>query len=79
MKATITEKQHGAVAGSTTVRIAAPPEDLVELRKALATVYKFEKLALQVAGESKNADWTMVEYGVKTDAVFVTVRTGMCG
>jgi hypothetical protein len=46
MKACITEKRHGAVTGSTTVRIEAPPEELADLRKALATVHKFEKLAL---------------------------------
>lgn len=82
MKYTVQEHQFGAVYGKTVIRIEATPEELAELRLALATVDKFKSVALRAAKakEGRNgADWTMVGYGVKTDCVIVTVEQGACG
>lgn len=60
------------------------PEDLKkdtdELRLALALVDRYKKAALRALKTTeKTADWTMIEYSVKTDCVIVTVDQGACG
>lgn len=82
MKYEVTEESFGAISAMTTIRIEATPEELAELRQALATVDRFKKVALQAARAKegpKGADWLMVGYGVKTDCVVVTVHRGMAG
>lgn len=60
-----------------------PPEgraDTDELRRALATIDRYKKAALKALGlNEKEADWTLVEFGVKTDCVEVWVQQGSCG
>lgn len=82
MKYEITNKVVGPISVNTTIRIEATPEELAELRQALAVVDKFKLVALRAAHAkegAKGADWTMVGYGVKTDCVIVTVHQGMAG
>ena len=82
MKHEVTNKNVGPISTKTEVRIEAAPEELAELRRALATVDKFKQVALRAAGAkegAKGADWTMVGYGVKTDCVILTVNQGMAG
>lgn len=51
-----------------------------ELRAALATVERYKRAAFKAMGlNEKGADWTMVDYAVKTDCVVVTVEQGACG
>lgn len=82
MKAQLVETHCGPISTRSTIRIEATPEQLAELRKALAVVDKFKALAYQLAHAKdgpKGADWTMVGYGVKSDCVLVTVHQGMAG
>ena len=82
MKYTVQERVPGSVQIRTTVRIEATPEELSALRTALAIVDKFKAVALRAAKARegpRNADWTMVGYGVKNDCVIVTVEQGACG
>lgn len=51
-----------------------------ELRAALNLVQRYRDAALKALNTTeKHADWTMVDFAVKTDCVVVTVRQGMCG
>lgn len=54
--------------------------DTDALRAALAVVQAYRIAALRALRTSeKRADWTMVDYAVKTDCVVVTVSQGACG
>lgn len=54
--------------------------DMDELRRALAVVDRYRKTALKALKVSeKNADFTVVGYGVKNDCVIVTVEQGANG
>ena len=80
LKASIVDKKDGAVSSERTVKVEASTAELAELRAALATVDKFKSSALHTVGwREQGADWTMVGYAVKSDAVLITVQQGMCG
>lgn len=80
MKAKVTETKSGAIWVQKTVRVTATPEETAELRKALAVVDKYKKAAYKAAKTNeRHADWTMVGYAVKTDAVIVTIDQGAAG
>ena len=82
MKATLESHKWGCVSVEYVVRIEATPEELAELRAALKVVDAFKSKALHTAktkDSPKAADWTMVGYAIKTDAVVVTIKQGACG
>ena len=80
MKAEILDRRNGAVSGYTNLRIEGSAEEMAELKVALAVVDRYRKKALKVTGYSeKNADWTMVNYAVKSDCVMIKAQQGMCG
>jgi len=81
MKAEEVIKEYdGAVRGRRKVVVSATKQETDELRAALAVVDKFKRVALQAAKvKEKDADWTMLEYAVKTDRVIVTIEDGACG
>ena len=54
--------------------------DTDALRAALAVVQAYRDAALKaLRTKEKDADWTTVDYAVKTDCVVVTVSQGACG
>jgi hypothetical protein len=82
LKTSIVDKTDGPCRSKRTVKVEASAEELAELRAALAVVDKFKSAALHTIGwrdSPEAADWTMVGYAVKSDAVLVTVQSGMCG
>jgi hypothetical protein len=82
VKAHLVDHKFGAISSTDTIRIEATPEELAQLREALATVDKFKTVAYRLAHAKdgpKGSDWTTVGYSVKTDCVIVTVRQGMAG
>lgn len=80
MKATVTDTKRGAIWGRSEVLVEATPDETTELRRALKIVDRFKKRAMRAAKTNeKQADWTMVGYAVKTDAVIVTIEQGACG
>ena len=82
MKATLESKKLGCVSVESIVRIEATAEELAELRAALKVVDKFKSKALHTAHTKDSpsiADFTMVGYAIKTDAVIVTIQQGACG
>jgi len=80
MRVDVSIKHYSAISMEKEVSIELPKEECDALRKALAIVGKYRKLALQCANhKDKDSDWTEVEYAVKNDKVIVSVRFGMCG
>ena len=81
MKVKVTDKKIGGVWGQAVVTMTGlTKEDTDTLRAALATVDKYRKKAESASGLSpKHADWAMVDFAVKTDAVVCTVQAGACG
>lgn len=54
--------------------------DTDALRAALAVVQAYRDAALRAARvRERDADWTTMDYAVKTDCVVVTVKQGACG
>lgn len=71
---------NGPVNGSKEVIISCTKDEADELRKALAIVDKYKKVAYKaLKHKEKNADWTMEKYKVKNDRVIVIVESGACG
>lgn len=54
--------------------------DTNELKAALDVVQRYRNAAMRALRlRDRDADWTTVEYAVKTDCVVVTVNRGACG
>lgn len=54
--------------------------DTDALRAALAVVQAYRDAAMKALRvRERDADWTTVDYAVKTDCVVVTVGRGACG
>jgi len=80
MKASVISIKAHAVGYEKVVRVSVTGDEAAELRRALAVVDRYKKLALKTAKASeKGADWTMIGYAVKTDCVLITVEQGMAG
>jgi len=79
MKAKVIETKNFAVGYEKTIRLSSSPEEMAELRRALAIVDRYKKAAMTEAKAGKDADWTMIGYAVKTDCVLVTITQGMAG
>jgi len=77
----VTDKQIGAVHARAVVTMTGLTRaETDELRKALQIVDKYRLRAHSASGlRPKDADWSMVEFAVKTDAVVCTVEIGACG
>jgi len=74
------EKKNHVISTTATVTLETTREAADELRAALAIVDKHKKAAMKaLKWQERNADWTMIGYGVKNDAVIVTVEQGMAG
>ena len=71
---------YGAVRSSMEVTIEATEEETAKLREALKIVDKWKRLTRKaILHKEESVDFTMYEFAVKKDKVFVTVDSGACG
>lgn len=85
MKTEKIERLPGSVVwGLTKVSLGITNEQAAELRKALETVQRYQKAAIQAykheyKHDPKESDWCEFAYAVKNDRVIVSIRDGMAG
>jgi len=85
MKLEKIERCPGSVVwGLTKISLGITNEQAAELRKALETVQRYQKAAVQAyrhefKHDPKDSDWCEFAYAVKNDKVIVSIRDGMAG